>query len=116
MCVKLYQWLIELEGIFVLPLAPHWVRHSYLSKKKARNAPPILVGYQTWFANEHLPSGNDSDDANDDHIDTQPGNNKESDDDTEIEPAVEPDNPPPKNTGYDKKDFIARNHGKDREP
>ena len=24
---------IELEGIFVLPLSPHWVRHSYLSKE-----------------------------------------------------------------------------------
>ena len=25
--------MIELEGIFVLPLAPRWVRHSYLSKE-----------------------------------------------------------------------------------
>ena len=33
MCVELYWWSIELEGIFVLPLAPRWVRHSYLSKE-----------------------------------------------------------------------------------
>ena len=33
MCVELYRWSIELEGIFVLPLAPRWVRHSYLSKE-----------------------------------------------------------------------------------
>ena len=33
MCVELYRWLIELERIFVLPLAPRWVRHSYLSKE-----------------------------------------------------------------------------------
>ena len=33
MCVELYLWSIELEGIFVLPLAPCWVQHSYLSKK-----------------------------------------------------------------------------------
>jgi hypothetical protein len=32
-CVELYQWLIEFERIFILPLAPHWVRHSYLSKR-----------------------------------------------------------------------------------
>ena len=35
MCVELYRWSIELEGIFVLPLAPRWVRHSYLSKTVA---------------------------------------------------------------------------------
>ena len=33
MCVELYQWLIELERTFILPLAPRWVRHSYLSKR-----------------------------------------------------------------------------------
>jgi hypothetical protein len=31
-CVELYQRLIELERTFILPLAPRWVRHSYLSK------------------------------------------------------------------------------------
>ena len=34
-CVELYWWSIELEGIFVLPLAPRWVRHSSLSKTVA---------------------------------------------------------------------------------
>ena len=29
----MYQWSIELEGIFVLPLAPLWVLHSYLLKE-----------------------------------------------------------------------------------
>ena len=33
MCVELYQRLIVLERIFILPLAPRWVRHSYLSKR-----------------------------------------------------------------------------------
>jgi hypothetical protein len=32
-CVELYQWLIELERTFILPLAPRWVRHSYLLKR-----------------------------------------------------------------------------------
>ena len=32
-CVELYQWLIELERTFILPLAPRWGRHSYLSKR-----------------------------------------------------------------------------------
>ena len=31
----MYRWSTELEGIFVLPLAPRWVRHSYLSKTVA---------------------------------------------------------------------------------
>ena len=41
MCVELYRWSTELEGIFVLPLAPCWARHSYLSKK-ATNDPLYL--------------------------------------------------------------------------
>ena len=32
-CVELYKWLIELERTFILPLAPRWVRLSYLSKR-----------------------------------------------------------------------------------
>jgi hypothetical protein len=32
-CVELYQRLIELERTFILPFAPRWVRHSYLSKR-----------------------------------------------------------------------------------
>ena len=31
MYVESYQWPIGLERVFVLPLAPHWVQHSYLS-------------------------------------------------------------------------------------
>ena len=33
----------------------------------------------------------------------------------EIEPVVDLDNPQPKNKRYDKRDFIARKHGKERE-
>ena len=43
-------------------------------------------------------------------------NDKEPDNDVEIEPAVHLDNPPPKNNLYDKRDFIARKHCKEREP
>ena len=32
------------------------------------------------------------------------------------EPLVNLDNPQPKNKRYDKRDFIARKHGKEREP
>ena len=46
------------------------------------------------------------------HIDAQPSNNN----DGEIEPAVDLDNPQSKNQRYDKRDFIARKHGKEREP
>ena len=34
----------------------------------------------------------------------------------EIESIVDLDNPQPKNKRYDKRDFIARKHGKEREP
>ena len=34
----------------------------------------------------------------------------------EIEHVVDHDNPQPKNKRYDKRDFIARKHGKEREP
>ena len=42
MCIELYRWSIELEGIFVLPLARRWDRHSYLLKK-ATNDPLYLL-------------------------------------------------------------------------
>ena len=31
--LELYQWLIELERILILPLATRWVQHSDLSKR-----------------------------------------------------------------------------------
>ena len=50
-----------------------------------------------------------SDNVNDDvHVDAQPSNNN----DVEIEPVVDLDNPQSKNQRYDKKDFVARKHGK----
>ena len=60
-------------------------------------------------------SGNEpetSDNVNDNvHVDAQPSKNN----DVETEPAVDLDNPQSKNQRYDKRDFVARNHGKERE-
>ena len=64
---------------------------------------------ETQFGNEHEPSDNINDDV---HVDAQPSN----DNDVEIEPAVDLDNPPSKNQRYDKRDFVSRMHGKEREP
>lgn len=50
------------------------------------------------------------------HVDVPPDSNKEHDNDIEIEPAEGLDNPPPKNKLYDKRGFVARKHGKEREP
>ena len=36
--------------------------------------------------------------------------------DVEIQPVVDLDNPQSKNQRYDKRDFVARKHGKEREP
>ena len=64
---------------------------------------------ETQSGNEHEPSDNVNDDV---HVDAQPSNNN----DVEIEPVVDLDNPQSKNQRYDKRDFIARKHGKEREP
>ena len=45
-------------------------------------------------------------------MDAQPSNNNEA----EIEPAIDLDNPQSKNQCYDKRDFVARKHGREREP
>ena len=55
---------------------------------------------ETQSGNEHGPSKNINDDV---HDDAQPSN----DNDVEIEPAVDLDNPQPKNQRYDKKDFCC---------
>lgn len=49
---------------------------------------------------------------NDVRVDAQPSN----DNDVEIEPVVDLDNRQSKNQRYDKRDFVARKHGKEREP
>src|SRR3954468_15599204 len=64
---------------------------------------------ETQSGDEHEPSNNINDDV---HVDAQPSD----DNDVEIEPVVDLDNPQPKNRRYDKRDFIARKHGKEREP
>ena len=64
---------------------------------------------KTQSGNENEPSDNVNDDV---HVDAQPSN----DNDIKIEPAIDLDNPQSKNQHYDKKDFVARKHGKEREP
>ena len=63
---------------------------------------------ETQCGDEHEPNDNIDSDV---HDDAQPSNDK----DVEIEP-VDLDNPQPKNRRYDKNDFAARKHGKEREP
>ncbi|KAI5018268.1 hypothetical protein ZWY2020_043156 [Hordeum vulgare] len=63
---------------------------------------------ETQSGDEHEPSDNIDSGV---HVDAQPSNDK----DVDIEP-VDLDNPQPKNRRYDKKDFIARKHDKEREP
>src|SRR6266511_2928067 len=53
---------------------------------------------------------------NDEVHENAQSNNKEPNNDVEIEPTVDLDNPQPKNKKYDKRDFVARKHGKQREP
>ncbi|KAI4996950.1 hypothetical protein ZWY2020_052292 [Hordeum vulgare] len=59
-------------------------------------------------SNAETQSGDNMD--SDVHNNAQPSN----DEDVEIEPTVNPDNPQPKK--YDKNEFTARKHGKEREP
>ena len=64
---------------------------------------------ETQSGDEHEPSNNVNDNV---HVGAQPS----KDNDVEIEPAVDLDNPQSKNQRYDKRDFVARKHGKEREP
>ena len=64
---------------------------------------------ETQPGDEHEPSDNVNDNV---HVDAQPSNNN----DVEIEPVVGFDKPQSKNQHYDKRDFVARKHGKEREP
>src|SRR6187399_338560 len=64
---------------------------------------------ETQSGNEHEPSDNINDDV---HDDAQPSN----DNDVEIEPVVDLDNPQSKNQRYDNRDFVARKHSREREP
>ena len=64
---------------------------------------------KTQSGDEHEPSDNVHDNV---HVDAQPSN----DNDVEIEPAVDLDNPQSRNQRYDKRDFVVRKHGKEREP
>ena len=68
---------------------------------------------ETQSGDEHEPSDNVNNNV---HVDAQPNNEKEPDNDVEIEPPVHLDNPQSKNKRYDKRDFVARKHGKEREP
>ncbi|KAI5005988.1 hypothetical protein ZWY2020_033231 [Hordeum vulgare] len=63
---------------------------------------------ETQSGDEHEPNDNIDSDV---HVDAQPSNDR----DVEIEP-VDLDNPQPKNRKYDKNDFAARTHGKERKP
>ncbi|KAI5011934.1 hypothetical protein ZWY2020_024068 [Hordeum vulgare] len=62
---------------------------------------------ETQSCDEHEPGDNMDNDV---HNNAQPSNDK----DVEIQPTVNPDSPQPKR--YDKNDFTARKHGKEREP
>ena len=64
---------------------------------------------ETQSGDEHEPSDNVNDNV---PVDAQPSKNN----DVEIEPVVDLDNPQSKNRHYDKRDFVARKHGKEREP
>ena len=63
---------------------------------------------ETQSGNEHEHSDNVNDDV---HDHAQPSN----DNYVEIKPAVDHDNPQSKNQRCDKRDFVARKHGKERE-
>ncbi|KAI4986404.1 hypothetical protein ZWY2020_019034 [Hordeum vulgare] len=64
---------------------------------------------ETQSRDEHEPNDNINSDV---HEDAQPSNDK----DVEIEPSFDLDSPQHKNGRYDKNDFTARKHGKEREP
>ena len=93
----------------------HTSSEPEIEKPPDKDNETFISDAETQSGNEHSPSDNEND--NDDvHVDAQPDNDKEPDNDVEIEPAIHLDNPQPKNRRYHKRDFVARKHGKEREP
>ena len=93
----------------------HTSSEHEIEKPPEDNNNVSISNAETQSGNEHSHSDNDND--NDDvHIDAQPNNDKEPDNDVEIDTAVDLDKPQPKNKCYDKRDFVTRKHGKEREP
>jgi hypothetical protein len=70
---------------------------------------------ETRSGNEHSSSDSEKDD-DEVHVDTPPDIEKPPDNDVEVEPAEDLDKPQPKNKRYKKRDFMARKHGREREP
>lgn len=86
-------------------------------EKHAENHNDVSISdAQTQSGGECSPSDNENDNNNDAHVDVQPDSNKEPNNDAEMEPPENLDNPHPKTKHYEKKDFVARKHGKVREP
>ena len=69
---------------------------------------------ETQPGSERSPSNKEKD--NDEVHENTQTNNKEPDNDVEMKPEVDLDNPQTKNKRYDKRYFVARKHGKEREP
>ncbi|KAI4983851.1 hypothetical protein ZWY2020_025717 [Hordeum vulgare] len=99
----------------------HTPGHPKEKKKDDRNLHAATPNTVTPEEPNDISASDEETQSNDEH---EPGDNMESDvhndaqpsnvEDVEIEPTVNPDNPQPKR--YDKNDFTARKHGKEREP
>ncbi|KAI5005444.1 hypothetical protein ZWY2020_032687 [Hordeum vulgare] len=110
---------IEQDSQGVSTDAPSHPRKKKKDDRKLHASNPVAVtpespndisvsDAETQSGDEHEPNDNIDSGV---HEDAQPSNDKV----VEIEP-VDLDNPQPKNRRYDKNDFIARKHGKEREP
>ena len=75
----------------------HTSSEPEIEKPPENNNDDAIFDAETQSGSEHAPSDNEND-KDDVHEDTQPNNEKEPDNDVEIEPAVDLDNPHPKNT------------------
>ena len=89
----------------------HASSEPVIEKPVEKNNEVSVSDAETQSGSEHTPSDNGNDNNDDD---AQPDNNKENDNDVEIELAEDLDNPPSKNKRYDKRDFVARKHGRER--
>ena len=93
----------------------HTSSEPEVEKPSEDNNDVSIFDAETQSGNEHPSSDNEKD--NDVvHEETQPNNYKPPENDVEIELDVDLDNEQPANTSYDKRDFVARKHGREREP
>ena len=92
----------------------HIASEPDIEKEPIENPNNVSISDAKTKDGEEHESSQDNDSANNDDNDAPPSDDNEPEKGIEIEPEVELDDPPPRNKRYDKRDYVARKHGRER--